>query len=376
MSRLAFKLSFGTVAALLAVACGSSDDSAFGDGANNGSNGNSGQGSAFNTDGTNTSAVDPVSAVGNKCAGTSAGLNGLPLQLIVVLDRSGSMCQRAQGGDGENKCSNPESKWQQTTAGLKAFFASDKLKGITATVMPFPPLKQKNQQCEAAPYLPPDSKLIADLPNSGALHDAIQALGQDEDTPTVGALQGAIQHANSLAPKGKVAIIVATDGQPNKCSADGKKDIEIVGDLAAAAASKYKVYAIGIGNSGNLDLIAEKGGTGKAFATNDTASLETALSAIRGATLSCEYAVPAAPAGQVLDFNQVNVVYGTKDGKSVLVNHSADCSNANGWRYDDEAKPTKILLCDASCGTVKGDTVATLDVVLGCATNSSVPGVN
>lgn len=376
MSRVAFKLAFGTLAAALAVACGSGDDSAFGDGSNNGNGTNSGQGSAFDTEGTNgsASAVDPVSAVGNKCAGTSAGLNGLPLQLIVVLDRSGSMCEKA-GGQGTG-CGNADSKWQQTTAGLKTFFASEKSKGITATVLPFPPLKEKNQQCNAGPYNPPDTKLIADLPNASSLYDAIQGLGQANDTPTVGALKGAVEYADSIASKGKVAIIVATDGQPNSCGGGGQSDIQIVGDIAAAASSKYKTYAIGIGNSGNLDLIAQKGGTTKAFATNDTASLENALSSIRGATLSCEYSIPAAPAGQVIDFHQVNVVYGTKDGKSVLVNHSGDCSNANGWRYDDEAAPTKILLCDASCNTVKGDTVATLDVVLGCATNSSVPGVN
>ena len=375
MARFASTLTFGTLTALLAIACGSSDDSSFGDGTGaNGDNAN-GQGSAFDTNGTNGSAgaLDPVSAVGKECAGTSAGLNGLPLQLLVVLDRSGSMCEKAGGGNGS--CNDADSKWKQTTAGLSAFFASEKSKGITATVIPFPPVGGGNS-CEAGPYSSPDPKLIADLPNASSLSSAIEGLGQANSTPTVGALKGAVAYADSIASKGKVAIIVATDGQPNSCSTKGgPADIDLVSNIASGAASKYKTYAIGIGNSGNLDKIAAAGGTGTAYATNDTASLETALSTIRGAALTCDYSIPAAPAGQILDFRQVNVVYTTKDDKAILVKHSADCSDASGWRYDDEAAPKQILLCDGVCGTVKGDTVKKLDVVLGCATSGG-PGVN
>ncbi len=369
MSRIAFKLSFGTLAALLAVACGSSDDSSFGDGTGTNGDGTDGAGSAFDTTGTNGSAgaLDPVSAVGKECAGTSAGLNGLPLQLLVVLDRSGSMCEN-QGGKG-NDCNSDQSKWKQTTAGLSAFFASDKSKGITATLIPFPPVGGGNS-CEAGTYSKPDPTWIADLPNATSLSEAINKLGQDNSTPTVGALKGAVAYADTIAAKGKVAIIVATDGQPNTCGG-----IDDVGAVASGAAAKYKTYAIGIGNAGNLDKIAAAGGTGTAYATNDTASLETALSTIRGAALTCDYAIPAAPAGQILDFRQVNVVYTSKDDKSFLVKHSADCSDPTGWRYDDEAAPKQILLCDGVCATVKGDTVKKLDVVLGCATSGG-PGVN
>ena len=48
---------------------------------------------------------------------------------------------------------------------------------------------------------------------------------------------------------------------------------------------------------------------------------------------------------------------------------AAGCgANPTGWYYDDPAAPTQILLCGSECTTVKADAMATINVVLGCAT--------
>ncbi len=375
--RIGSTLAAGTLVAISAVsliACGSADDSAFGDESSTNGTNPADQG-AFDTTGTNGSAtgLDPVSAVGNKCAGTSAGLNGLPLHLVLVLDKSGSMKDRIGG--------SADSKWAQAKAALKEFFASPQSAGITVDLVPFP---FGGDTCSAAGYSTATSS--GELPGgAGTLSGAIDKLSPSGGTPTNPALTGAITYAKglqkSLAGQANVSIILATDGEPKDCVSNSISD---VASTVAGVKDSLKTYVIGLGdNLTNLNSIAQSAGTngGKAFlvdgtSTAVTADLINALGAIRAAALTCSYGIPAAPEGKTLDFNQVNVVYGTKDNQSVLVKHSADCKDPSGWRYDDEAAPKQILLCDSVCGTVKGETVKTIDVVLGCATNGSVPGVN
>ena len=42
--------------------------------------------------------------------------------------------------------------------------------------------------------------------------------------------------------------------------------------------------------------------------------------------------------------------------------------SGNAWYYDDPAHPTKIVLCDATCGAIEVDSTGEIDVQLGCST--------
>jgi len=358
------------------VACGSGDDSAFGNGAGSADQAGSGQGAAFDTEGTNGGAgeVDPASVVGNQCAGTHAGLNGLPLRLVVVLDRSSSMNSKID--------KSSDSKWVQAQAALNSFFESAQSSGITIDLIPFPSAEDKATQCDPAQYETTTQGGSVTLPDaSKSLSTVLASMPRVSGTPTRPALEGAIAYAKDLQAKyeGKetVSIILATDGQPSGCTANKVDD---VATTVAAVKEAIKTYVIGLGdNLENLNAIAAGAATngGKAFLVTSSApsvtdELTKAFGAIRTAALSCSYAIPAAPEGKSLDFNQVNVVYGTDSGKT-LIKHSAGCADANGWRYDDENAPSKILLCDAACNAIKSDKVVSMDVVLGCATDNAIP---
>jgi len=372
--RIGSNIAFGSAVALLAIACGSGDDSSFGNDSNASADSvNQGGGGSFDTTGTNGSAtqVDPVSAVGEKCAGTSAGLNGLPLRLVLLLDKSGSMGDKLSGGS---------TKWADAKNALKSFFSAAESAGTTVDVIPFP---YYGAACSAQSYSKGFPGFSGKLPEGAStLNDMIDGIQPSGGTPTNPAIQGAIEYAKGLqqALKGKeiVSLVLATDGLPEGCSSNTVAD---VAKTVADVKDELKTYVIGLGNNlNNLNTIAQGAGTndGKAFlvtssSTSIAADLTKALGTIRTAALTCNYALPAAPEGKVLDFRQVNVVYGTTDNQTVLVKHSADCADPNGWRYDNEDAPKEILLCSGSCTTVKGTTVKTLDVVLGCATNSSVP---
>lgn len=89
--------------------------------------------------------------------------------------------------------------------------------------------------------------------------------------------------------------------------------------------------------------------------------------------VACEVAVPV-PDGGVVDYDAVNVQVTDGTGSSALLPRVANagaCGTASGFHYDDPVKPTKVLLCPASCeaAQVKGDAgVPKIEVLLGCKT--------
>ena len=46
----------------------------------------------------------------------------------------------------------------------------------------------------------------------------------------------------------------------------------------------------------------------------------------------------------------------------------AACGTKTAWYYDDNASPTKIVLCPSACAKVQADTEALVDVLFGCKT--------
>ena len=237
----------------------------------------------------------------------------------------------------------------------------------------------------AAPAVP-----IALLPGAAsAVTTSLAAHAPNGNTPTAAALQGAIDQAKSFAianPAHSVVAVLATDGIPDECN---PSDIPSIANLAAVGLSgspSIKTFTIGVFAPGDvasgtaaLDQIASSGGTKKAFII-DTSSQDLeaqfvmALSAIRGASLPCQYEVPL-PEGGIPNYGQVNVEYTTGAGASsglVYVETAAKCGAGGGWYYDaDPAKggtPSAILVCPTTCSTLQGDSTGRVDVVVGCQT--------
>jgi hypothetical protein len=169
-----------------------------------------------------------------------------------------------------------------------------------------------------------------------------------------------------------VALVMVTDGIPEICSDKG--DVGPASLVAAANASTIPTYVVGVGNNlANLDQIAAAGGTTKAFMVpvgnpaQTQAELTTAIDAIRTSTLSCDYAIPKAPAGQSFDAKRVNVQFAPPGLAASAISYDQACASGTGWRYDNAANPTRILACDGTCGTIKASG-GKVDIVFGCAT--------
>jgi uncharacterized protein YegL len=300
--------------------------------------------------------ADPGEAEVEACATHTAAAEPSPVFLVVMYDRSGSM-------DG--------TRWNSCKAAMKAFFESNDSKGIHASLTFFP----QGTTCNANTFAQP-AVAITPLPDAtfGQRLDQTNANG---GTPTRPALEGAVRYADQIADAeardGKVAIVLVTDGAPNGCSSS----VSNVSQVAQNASTKYPTYVVGVGNVSNMDTIAQAGGTNKAFvvSTSDPAQTQQdllkAMNEIRQSALSCEYTIPPPPEGEELDKEKVNVVYTPETGAAEKLTYDEGCAGGKGWRYDDPSAPTRIVICESTCDTVKSQ-AGKIDVEFGCARRGGV----
>ncbi len=307
-----------------------------------------------------------------ECAGTSQKAESAPLDMYVMLDKSGSMLDTVKGAT---------TRWDIVTQSLSTFFAN--AAGITVGLQYFPLQGPGGTSCDNSYYYNP-AVALALLPGPGnaqlnALTQSMNAQTPKGGTPTNVALKAALQYASDYKkalPARKVIVVLATDGLPQDgCGAT-------IANTAAEAKTGFDgtpsipTYVVGVGSSlGNLDQIATAGGTASAFIVNDgdTSSFVAAMKAIQTKAIGCEYGIPQPQSG-TLDYNKVNVKYTDGTAKESTLPYVADlgtCGPSGGWTYDNPQKPTKIVLCSATCSTVQADSGAKVDIILGCDTKKN-----
>ena len=91
----------------------------------------------------------------------------------------------------------------------------------------------------------------------------------------------------------------------------------------------------------------------------------------QGLTLPCTYDIPDPPGGQTLDPTKVNFVFTPTNGMPTTIGNvgtAAGCNGGPGWYYDDPLAPTQIIVCPATCNTLKGDPTGKVSVEFGCGT--------
>ena len=127
-------------------------------------------------------------------------------------------------------------------------------------------------------------------------------------------------------------------------------------------------YVLGLGNVAGLDQMAQAGGTSNAFVVSDPGSVQTvvdAMNTIRSQALPCEYRIPQSSAA--FDKTLVNLRWDSGSGQMIVpfVQARERCdATSGGWFYDDDAQPSRLIACDATCVALKAG--GTVQVVLGC----------
>jgi hypothetical protein len=122
-----------------------------------------------------------------------------------------------------------------------------------------------------------------------------------------------------------------------------------------------------------LALQVQTGGVFSSLCDTNWAPVFTALSTAvtQGLALPCNFGIPPPPAGQQLDFGQVNLVYTPTGGAASTVPQVANvgaCGPAGGWYYDNPSQPTQLIACPTTCAAFTADSTGMVAVAFGCAT--------
>jgi hypothetical protein len=263
-------------------------------------------------------------------------------------------------------------KWDGTKSALTTFFNDPASTGIAAGMVYFPP--QKPDACNPATYSTLDVPINVLPANAFDLTNSIPFSPLGTNTPTYPGLKGALMAATAYQddhPTHKVILVLATDGDPYGCEPSA---IDIIAALATSARSYngVRTYVIGVAGStiANLNKIAVAGGTNAAYdVTQDITQFSAKMAEIRSEALGCDIEIPEAPGTQI-NYDLVNFTYTPKGMGAPKVMPKADnlaaCTNQAAWYYDNNASPTKIILCPSLCSTVEADSSAKISVLFGC----------
>jgi hypothetical protein len=298
-----------------------------------------------------------ASADANNCGVSTVNLTKQPADLLLVLDKTGSMTSAMDSSvtcaAGTTTC---QQRWTTVVSGLDAV-----LSGASGDVNWGLELFNSDGNCGvAAPEVP-----IA--PESAAtIQTTIAGVTPGGNTPTKVAVNTAVAYLRTLTDTNGKYILLATDGEPNCLTTTGGGGVgagasDVAGTVAAitaAAAAGFKVYVVGVGpETGNLDNFAAAGGTGHYYPALSPQDLNAALATIVGTLASCTFNLgkaPPEPNNVAVEFNH---------DSSLRAPH--DTTQTNGWDYTDSTN-LAIQLFGSWCDNVANGTYTSVAVLMGC----------
>jgi hypothetical protein len=302
------------------------------------------------------------------CDGIDKQATRVPLTIYVMVDRSASMA-----GD----------KWSAARTGLEAFINDKASADISVGLTLFPVDSPKFEDCSFKNFQDPLVPFDKLSNNAKVLVDQLEAAKPNgQGTPIYPALGGALDRGityHNANPNENFVVLLVTDGAPegppDMCGSVDPTNQGTIATLVDKAYTMFGIRTFVVGLPGVdktfAQAVAKSGGSDAIFINNGTqADIQTqfqgALAKVRGDGLGCEFPLP--PDTTKYDKTEVNVRYTDSTGGAHDLGHSVGCAAPEGWQYDNEQMPTKILLCSTTCTQVKGDGLAKIQVVLGCPT--------
>ena len=328
------------------------------------------------------------------CNGTTIEAEPLPVDMIILMDRSISNSY-AVGSDSATSANSGETtRWDVLTSAMQALATSPEARSIGASITFFSINggSTENPNCDAAQYATPVVPLGLLSETGPQIVAAMEALKPAGLTPTVPALTGAFRYAmaeKQKDPTREKVVVMISDGFPTQCAQKSPSDVANVIKEAATATVPVRTFIIGIGSPTqmtsakfNLQNYAREGNTGKPpFVLDEAAGAEevqkqlvTTLLNISNSPLACEYAVSPPSSDWVVDPQQVMFTYKPNSGELQEIPKVAGFSTCGkspngGWYFDDPVSPTKITVCPCTCTNFGAGSAS---VVYGCKPNIEI----
>jgi len=325
--------------------------------------------------GANTGAAEPAtngSLEPNDCGGVVVQAKPTTADMLIVLDRSGSMA--ADGNDAR------VDRWRPSRSAVVSL--TEKLDTqIRFGLMTFPsPLSQAGMMCAPDDYeclfdsitngdgsscTPGAINVPVALDTADKIKMFLDEVEPNGGTPTGPTLETALEALNpdAVSPDAVISpkfVLLVTDGQPT-CPTGRGRDVNPT-DIAQSTkaidgllAKGVKTYVIGYDTKSDaslasvLDEFATHGDTGTHRAVEDEASLLAEFQKIAGEIVSCSYQLDKAP-------KDPSYVLVKLDGKQL------NLDQPDGWSITGRA----VTLEGQACKTLQDGKEHTLNVVVEC----------
>jgi hypothetical protein len=365
--------------ATLAVACGSAKER---DGFDDGTagtqpppgdlGGGNGGGQLGSSSGT------PAPGDGEKCAAETVKATRAEVDVIVLIDTSGSMSEETN----------------QVKQNINAFASTIGSSGLDYTVVM---IAEKPQNL---PFIPPGFQppgICVPPPLGGAscadnpplFHHLNEAVGSTDSLQII--LDKYASYEGWLRPNAYKVFIEVTDDNSSlgwqqfetqlfakdggKHFGDANKRRYIFNSICGWKRNTALLSSDHCSSAENTsdqyqNLSKLTGGTVDSVCETDYSSVFGNIAKGLVTKLGCEFAFPKAQTGQT-DPTAVVVNY-TPGGQAApkaltQVTDASKCGTvADAWYYDDNANPTKILFCPNTCTTAGADTGGKIEIAVGC----------
>lgn len=272
------------------------------------------------------------------CAGSEYEAESVPPNVLIMLDKSGSM-DRSIGSD---------TKWNIAVQAIETLVA-DFGDQIRFGLVVYP----EGRSCDPG-------NVVVEI-GDGTASDIVTALANTRpvgSTPIGASLEAMLGYDGLKDPMRQNFVLMITDGE-EQCRGDGESAVEAL----RALDPEVKTFVVGFGSgvdASELNAMAVAGGTElagetKYYQADDAASLQQAFADIGGEVLGCAYQIE--DVGLKLKAEDIYIYF---DGEAV----EHDPTGANGWEFESDTN--QVIFHGPACEALRSGIVEDLVIVHGC----------